>query len=119
MSHKAYAQAQNANPRDVEYRAFARATRALMDAAEHGREDLRCLAEAVHLNRSLWGALAQDCASEANLLPVETRASIIALSRWVSTYSSDVVRKSESVDPLIDVNRIMMEGLAGKTAPAG
>lgn len=118
MSHNAYAKTQNANPRDVEYRAFAKATRALMEAAEAGAEDLRVLAEAVHLNRSLWGALAQDCASDQNLLPRETRASIIALSRWVSTYSSDVVRKRESVTPLIDVNRIMMDGLAGKAAPS-
>lgn len=118
MSHNAYSKAQNANPRDVEYRAFANATRALMAAAETGVQDLRQLAEAVHLNRSLWGALAQDCASDQNLLPSETRASIIALSRWVSAYSSDVVRKRESVEPLIDVNRIMMDGLAGKTAPS-
>lgn len=115
MSHEAYAKAQNSNPRTVEYRAFAKATRALLDIAETGNEDIKTLVEAVHVNRSLWGALASDCSNDDNLLPVETRASIIALSRWVSSYSSEVVRKKESIDPLIDVNRIMMDGLAGKT----
>lgn len=116
MSHEAYARAQDANPRNVEYRAFAKATRKLMDAAESGNSDLKTLIDAVHANRSLWGALANDCASDDNLLPTETRASIIALSRWVSSYSSDIMRNKESVDPLIDVNRIMMDGLAGTTS---
>ena len=114
MSHEAYAKVQNADPRNVEYRAFAKATKALMDAAEQGNEDLKVLVEAIHVNRSLWGALASDCADDSNLLPVETRASIIALSRWVSSYSSDVVRNRDSIEPLIDVNRIMMDGLSGK-----
>lgn len=122
MSHKAYARAQRegGGPRDAEYRAFVQATRALLAAAETGHGDLKGMIEALHLNRSLWGALANDCARDDNKLPEETRARIIALSRWVSRYSSDVMRKRESVEPLIDVNRIIMDGLAGKsdqTAP--
>ena len=118
MSHEAYARAQKtgANPRDTEYRAFANATKALMDASDAGRDDLKRLIEALHFNRSLWDALANDCADPNNALPEELRARIIGLSRWVSKYSSEVMRKRESVDPLIDINRIMMDGLAGKTA---
>lgn len=120
MSHDAYARAQKttAAPRDAEYRAFAEATRKLLGAAAEGREDLKQLIEAVHLNRSLWAALASDCADARNQLPAETRALIISLARWVSLYSSDVMRKKESVEPLIDVNRIIMDGLAGKRAEA-
>lgn len=120
MSHEAYAAAQksNANPRDAEYRAFARATRALIEAGGESGEDLKALIAALHLNRTLWGALAQDCASADNLLPEETRARIIGLSRWVASYSSDVMRKGATVEPLIDINRIMMDGLAGKSAAA-
>lgn len=118
MSHDAYARAQKttALPRDAEYKAFAEATRKLLTVADEGREDLKQLIEAVHLNRSLWTALASDCADAHNKLPTETRALIISLARWVSLYSSDVMRKKESVEPLIDVNRIIMDGLAGKTA---
>jgi len=119
MSHDAYerAQKQAGNPRDVEYRAFAKTTRALIAAAEKGREDLKGLTEALHLNRSLWGALADDCANEKNALPEETRARIIGLSRWVAAYSSALLRQGGSdVEPLIDVNRIIMDGLAGKKA---
>ncbi|MEQ1928908.1 MAG: flagellar biosynthesis regulator FlaF [Parvularculaceae bacterium] len=119
MSHEAYRKtsAAVAGPRDVEYRAFSEATRRLIAASETGRKDLRALIEAIHLNRTLWGTLAADCAKGANTLPTETRARIIALSRWVSDYSSDVVRKGESLDPLVDVNRIIMNGLS--PAPTG
>ncbi len=120
MSHEAYrtAQKSTANPRDAEYRAFSEATRLLLSAKESGRADLKQLIEAVHLNRTLWGVLASDCADAANELPSETRALIISLARWVSLYSSDVMQKKESVEPLIDVNRIIMDGLAGRRPAA-
>jgi flagellar protein FlaF len=119
MSHDAYRRAQKtAHPRDAEYRAFSEATRRLIEAGEAGRGDLKKLIEALHLNRTLWGTLANDCADQANQLPGETRALIISLARWVSTYSSDVMQKQESVEPLIDVNRIIMDGLAGKRPAA-
>ena len=120
MSHDAYLQAQKqtANPRDTEYRAFTKATRALIEASASGHSDLKTLIKAVDLNRQLWGALASDCANPMNELPKDTRAQIIGLSRWVSSYSGEVMRAKESLDPLIDVNRIMMDGLTGKTAEA-
>lgn len=114
MSHEAYRRtsAAVAGPRDVEYRAFSEATRRLIAAGAGETRDLKALIEAIHLNRTLWGTLASDCASGANALGPETRARIIALARWVSDYSSDVMRKGESVDPLVDVNRIIMSGLS-------
>lgn len=120
MSHDAYRRAQHstAHPRDAEYRAFSEATRRLLAAKDEGRADLKRLIEAVHLNRTLWGALASDCADPANQLPSETRALIVSLARWVSLYSSDVMQKKESIEPLIDVNRMIMDGLAGKKPAA-
>lgn len=116
MSYDAYAKTQRetAAPRDAEYRAFAKSTRALLSADREGGQDL---AQALHVNRSLWEALANDCASAGNALPEETRARIIGLARWVGSYSRQVLRNEETVDALVDVNRIMMDGLAGK-APA-
>lgn len=120
MSHDAYRRAQHstAHPRDAEYRAFSEATRRLLAAKDEGHADLKRLIEAVHLNRTLWGALASDCADPANQLPSETRALIVSLARWVSLYSSDVMQKKESIEPLIDVNRMIMDGLAGKKPAA-
>lgn len=116
MSHEAYRRAASADPRDAEYRAFAEATGRLLDAQERGRDDLKALIGAIHINRELWSALAGDCADERNGLPATTRAQIISLARWVASYSSDVMRRGESVEPLIEINRIIMQGLAAKAA---
>ena len=45
------------------------------------------------------------------------RASIISLSIWVSKHTSAVIRREEDIEPLIEVNRMMMQGLGGGDAP--
>jgi len=116
MSHDAYkkATAQAETPRGAEYRAFCEATAKLIEIAEDTRADLKQRIEALHFNRQLWDTLAIDCQSDINGLPIETRRSIISLSQWVSTYSSDIMRNKEAIEPLIEINRMMIEGLSGK-----
>ena len=118
MSHNAYTKNQNraSAPRDGEYLAFTKATRGLMAADEAGCENLKALIEAIDFNRRLWDVLASDCANDENGLPLETRAGIISLSRWVHTHSSAVMRKAENLEPLIEINRMMMDGLSGGSA---
>jgi flagellar protein FlaF len=103
------------SPRESEYRLFGQVTAALIEAEKGGREDFRRLIDAIDWNRRLWGTLAADCAGDANQLPASLRAQIISLSLWVSRYSSQVVRDSASMAPLIDVNRNIMAGLAPRS----
>jgi flagellar biosynthesis activator protein FlaF len=114
MSIQAYQRtvAQAEPPRDTEYRVFGAVTSNLMRAQERGRADLRALNEALDQNRRLWTTLAQDCAQSGNALPEQVRAGVISLSLWVSRHSSAVMREGGDIGPLIDVNRMMMEGLA-------
>lgn len=105
------------NPREVEYRLFGEVTRALMGAAESPDDALQTRIEALDWNRRLWSTLAADCAREDNALPEPLRASIISLSLWVNRHSSAVMRRQEQFEPLIEVNRIVMQGLA-PPAPA-
>lgn len=116
MSLQAYqkASARAENPREMEYRLFGQVTRALMAAAEVDVSDTATRIDALDWNRRLWSVLASDCADSANSLPVELRAQIISLSIWVNKHSSAVMRREEEFGPLIDVNRIMMQGLAGQ-----
>ncbi|MEL6213420.1 MAG: flagellar biosynthesis regulator FlaF [Pseudomonadota bacterium] len=118
MSHSAYEKTQRAtqNPRELEYRAFCEATARLERADADGRADLKMLIDAIHFNRQLWGALAADCRRDDNGLPVETRRSIVSLTQWVSDYSSSVMREGEAIAPLVEINRMMMDGLSGKAA---
>ena len=111
MSLHNYQIAQNTTeePRQTEYRLFAQVTRSLMES--HGAA-VKQQAKAIHWNRRLWLALQADCANEANVLPEATRAGIISLSIWVDKHSRKVLKGEAELEPLIDVNRSIMEGLA-------
>ena len=115
MSLQAYQKAaeQAEDPRQVEYRLFGLVTRALMEAATADGYDLGTRIRALHWNRRLWSALVNDCASEANALPPAARAQIISLSIWVNRHTSEVMQRREPIQPLIDVNRMIMQGLGG------
>jgi flagellar protein FlaF len=117
MSLRAYQQAtaRAESPREAEYRLFGQVTRALMAAAELDPSDLRGRIDALDWNRRLWSTLGTDCAAAGNRLPDALRASIISLSIWVSKHTSAVIRREEEIEPLIDVNRMIMQGLAGET----
>ena len=119
MSLKAYQQTQKkfANPRDTEYRLFAQITSALINSKSLPRTDQR-LISAVTRNRELWSTLAVDCADESNQLTRELRAQIVSLSLWVSRYTSTVMRENAEIEPLIDINRTIMEGLAPRNEVA-
>jgi flagellar protein FlaF len=120
MSVRAYQQAaQRAEPpRDLEYRLLGQVTRALMDASELDPADFVGRIDALDWNRRVWSALANDCASQANSLPAAVRAQIISISIWVSRHTSQVMRREATIEPLIEVNRAIMQGLSGASAPS-
>ncbi|HLK23078.1 MAG TPA: flagellar biosynthesis regulator FlaF [Caulobacteraceae bacterium] len=113
MSLQAYQQASERaeHPRDSEYRLFGEVTRALMDAAQLPSDAFVQRIKALDWNRRVWMTLAADCARTNNSLPAELRAQIISLSMWVGRHTNAVVRQEEPIEPLIEINRIMMQGL--------
>lgn len=112
MTLQAYRKMQHAgeDPRNTEYRLFGQITGAMIDASRM-KGGTGALAEVLDRNRRLWSFLAIDCADERNGLSKELRASIISLSIWVAKYSRQVIREGAPLEPLIDVNRNMMQGL--------
>jgi len=113
MSIKAYQRAatQADTPRQLEYRAFGQVTAALV-RAHADKPEAAVLAEVLAANRRLWSVLSADCALPGNQLPMALRGQIISLAIWVARYSRDVLRAGAEIEPLIDVNRSIMEGLA-------
>jgi flagellar biosynthesis activator protein FlaF len=113
MSIKAYQRAatQGDQPRDLEYRAFGQVTASLVRVKEE-QPSLAVVLEAIDANRRLWNVLSADCAAPENQLPITLRGQIISLAMWVARYSSEVLRDGADVEPLIDINRTMMEGLS-------
>jgi flagellar protein FlaF len=120
MSLQAYQQAASRaeNPRESEYRLFAQVTLALMEADKADPDDLATRVEALDWNRRVWSILGSDCSNPDNQLPPQLRASIISLGIWVGKHTSAVIRRQEDIQPLIDVNRIVMQGLAPNRAAA-
>src|ERR1700749_1993255 len=121
MSLQAYQRAseQAEGPKQTEYRLFGLVTRALMDAEQKGASDHSGRMKALHWTRRLWSTLAADCANPENRLPMQLRANIISLSIWVDKHTSQVMQKQAAFQPLIDVNRIIMQGLSNQMASAG
>ncbi|MAT36059.1 MAG: flagellar biosynthesis regulator FlhF [Ponticaulis sp.] len=116
MSIRAYQQTarRTENPREVEYRLFAQVTSALISAQESGKSDIKKLMDALDWNRRVWSALSMDCASPDNGLPAQIRANIISLSIFVSKHTSAIMREDEDIQDLIDINRLIMQGLSGE-----
>lgn len=112
MSVKAYHTAQVAteDSRVTEYRLFGQVTGALLNAKEAKAAGTQ-LIEAIDWNRQLWRTLAADCMDDRNSLTEDVRAKIISLSLWVSKYSRSVAREKAPLDPLIEINRTIMQGL--------
>lgn len=120
MSLQAYQQAATRaeNPRDMEYRLFAQVTRALIEAAALDRTEIAKRVDALDWNRRMWAVLGADCADSGNQLPPQLRASFISLSIWVNKHTSLVIRNKEEIEPLIEINRMIMQGLAGQGSQA-
>lgn len=117
MSLQAYQRAaqQSESPRDAEYRLFGQVTRALMEAQSVPVEDFLTRMDALDWNRRLWTVLASDCSAPGNTLTPPLRAQIISLSLWVNRHTSAVMRREEEIEPLIEINRIIMQGLSGRS----
>ena len=112
MTLKTYQSVQRAveDPRATEYRLFGQVTGALIDA-KTGNAVGAPLVKAIDWNKRLWRTLAADCMDDRNTLTEDVRAKIVSLSLWVSKYSRKVTREKAPLDPLIEINRNIMQGL--------
>ena len=117
---KAYAQTstRTETPREMEYRLFGQVARALMHAATVDRSDFKTRIKALDWNRRLWSVLATDCSDSDNQLNNPLKAQIISISLFVGRHTSAVMRGDEDFEPLIDINRSIMQGLAPQGSQA-
>ena len=115
MSLQAYktAATRTENPRETEYRLFGQVTRALMHASTVDPSDVATRIDALDWNRRLWSVLATDCSNPDNGMDKGLRAQIISISLFVGRHSSAVMRGEDDFETLIDINKMIMQGLAG------
>lgn len=114
MSVTAYQRARNTaeSPRATEHRLMSQVTGALIHARDQGHGGAT-LAHVLHWNREVWSTFGTMCADSDNRLPVPLRAGIISLALWVDRHSSAVMAGRADIDDLIEVNRMIMDGMAG------
>ncbi len=74
--------------------------------------------EALFHNQRLWSAIVKDLALETNQLPDELKQNLTALGFWAMRYSTRAMTENLPLDPLISVNRDMIEGLRAQRAAA-
>ena len=115
MSISAYRRRKEAEemPREMERRAFMTTIGKLMEGKEKGG---RALVDPCYLNQQLWTALMIDLALPQNALPEDLKARLISIAIWVQRYTPTVMSSGASVEPLINVNRNILEGLSMQPA---
>jgi flagellar protein FlaF len=98
-------------PRATEHRLISEVTRAVEEAWTGGLRGA-ALMPPLHRNRGMWSTFAASCGAAGNALPPELRAGVISLSLWVDRYTSAVIAGTEPVEPLLQVNRMLLDGLS-------
>jgi flagellar protein FlaF len=88
-------------------------TRDLADCAE-GPSRLRALGR----NHKLWSILVKDLALAENRLPDGVKAGLIELGLWSMRYCTQAMLRDLPLQPLIEVNRNIADGLLAQQGAA-
>lgn len=102
------------SPRDTEFDAFARVTRALKASCAASPEAFAARARALSDNRRLWAVLALDLADDRNTLPDQTRLQLLNLAQFVMNESDRILGGQGELEVLVDINSAVMRGLRGE-----
>ncbi|MEO1549607.1 MAG: flagellar biosynthesis regulator FlaF [Pseudomonadota bacterium] len=121
LAQSAYRSQSDIAPSDraLEYRAFAKVTRAL-ELAEHATDatQIAVRVRAVHDNGRLWSLIAQDVAKDDNKLSADLRAQLFYLAEYSLHHGRLALAGKGDLRALIDVNTTVMAGLRGTPSPA-
>jgi flagellar protein FlaF len=106
-------------PPALDIDSFRRVTAALTRCATEtaandsagGAERHKRLAGAIHANMELWGAVLHELIDGARTLPPPLRDHLVELAEVSIRHGSYVLRGDAAVEPLIAVNRSIVEGL--------
>lgn len=126
MSINAYRKtiASTESPRQIERRLLTEVTSQLLEHIEYDtlqdpegklRAQADGLREALWKNGQIWQALKFDLMEAENAFPPQLRASLISLALWVERHTNGVLKGTQKLGPLIDVNRTIIRGLSGDT----
>ena len=115
-------------PRQIERRILVQVTAEMekefeaFDAAERRLDRLELLANGlrhtVWKNQMVWMAFKSDLLEKENELPDSLRGALVSLAFWVENHTQGVMSGGRNIRPLIEVNRRIIDGLAGQAYSA-
>ena len=102
-----------ASPRGVEIYALERLISALNIAEEKKDNDYPGYVKALSDNLKFWSIIGIDAAQETSPLPQELRAQLFYLFEFTQKHTLSIIQgdSSLSAEPLIDINKNVLEGL--------
>ncbi len=80
--------------------------------------DTKTRVEALSRNHGLWSMFLLDLSGTSNRLPQSVKDPLIQLGLWSMAYSNLALTKNLSLQPLIEVNRNIQDGLRQQAANA-
>jgi len=95
-----------ATPRETEALAFGLCNDRMAKA-----DTPRARVEALHKTHQLWSLLVRDLESPGNALPATLKQQLMSLGMWAMFYSTRAIAADLPMQPLINVNRNMIDGL--------
>lgn len=110
-AHYQRVSSKNACPRESEIAAFSLVNR-LLTAEGDSFSRIKALGK----NHDLWSLLVKDLALVGNSLPAELKAQLTELGFWAMKYSIRAMSERLSLEPLIEVNRNISDGLREQAA---
>jgi flagellar biosynthesis activator protein FlaF len=111
MSIRAYQNAaqRTRSPLETELWCFDYVNRQLTQARDGG--DTRARIAALHDNFRLWSYLMGDLQTPENGLPLDLKRQLLTLAAWSMRYCMDAMTSKKPLDPLIDTNTEIAQGL--------
>lgn len=100
-------------PQDNEILIFTQINAELAQAS-----DVPSRIHALFRNQRLWSSLVKDVALDSNRLDAEVKQRITELGVWAMQYSIRAMRGDLPLEPLLRVNRDMIEGLRAQPVMA-
>ena len=100
----------NDSPRTTEYRLFAEITGELQKANNSETPKTERI-KVLFRNSQLWSTLQADLMLPGNEMGNELKAGLISLAIWVAKFTSPAMNNDADLEPLISVNRQIMDGL--------
>lgn len=104
--------------RGLEIRIFDQITADLARAAGDAAPVAE-VATALHRNRRLWDMLAADLVQPQNGYPDALKAQLLGLAGFVRRHSGRVLAREAEIEPLIELNRTVLDGLRRQAKEGG